>query len=111
MSHDDIACRALALLALGLSGCAGDDPTPIRQGSGYRLVPRFSGRAAVPRPLVGAPVLGTTVLVGTLDSAPVTDAVRPVPVARAQPDAIHGRVVLEQAVTCRGRLPSQGGLC
>src|SRR5207247_5933827 len=56
MSHGDVACRALVLLALGLSGCAGDDPTPIRQGSGYRLVPRFSGRAAVPRPLVGAPV-------------------------------------------------------
>jgi len=56
MSHGDIACRALALLALGLSGCAGDDPTPIRQGSGYGLVPRFSGRAAVPRPLVGAPL-------------------------------------------------------
>src|SRR3989454_1242686 len=56
MPHGDVACRALVLLALGLSGCAGDDPTPIRQGSGYRLVPRFSGRAAVPRPLVGAPV-------------------------------------------------------
>jgi len=56
MSHGDIACRALALLALGFSGCTGDDPTPIRQGSGYRLVPRFSGRAAVPRPLVGTRV-------------------------------------------------------
>jgi len=43
-----------ALLALGLVGCAGGDPTPIRQGTGYHLVPPFIGRPAVARPLGGA---------------------------------------------------------
>ena len=51
------ARRALAaLLVLGPAGCAGEDPTPIGQGWGHRLVPPFVGHPAVPRPLVGPPV-------------------------------------------------------
>jgi hypothetical protein len=51
----DVACGVVIAL-LALSGCTGDDPVPIRQGSGYRLVPRFVGHPAASRPLVGAPV-------------------------------------------------------
>ena len=55
MCERDVACGVVIAL-LALSGCTGDDPVPIRQGSGYRLVPRFVGHPAASRPLVGAPV-------------------------------------------------------
>ena len=53
---DRVVAAGAVVALLGLFGCAGGDPTPIRQGSGYGLVPPFSGRAAAPRPLVGGSV-------------------------------------------------------
>src|SRR5947208_15016869 len=53
---DRVVAAGAVVALLGLFGCAGSDPTPIRQGSGYGLVPPFIGRAAAPRPLVGGSV-------------------------------------------------------
>src|SRR5437667_10114733 len=53
---DRVVAAGAVVPLLRLFGCAGGDPTPIRQGSGYGLVPPFSGRAAAPRPLVGGSV-------------------------------------------------------
>src|SRR5437870_3133662 len=53
---DRVVAAGAVVVLLGLFGCAGGDPTPIRQGSGYGLVPPFSGRAAAPRPLAGGSV-------------------------------------------------------
>ncbi|MCC6765137.1 MAG: hypothetical protein IT293_10780 [Deltaproteobacteria bacterium] len=49
-----VAARCALAVAIGCGG--GDAPTPIAQGFGARLVPAFTGRPAVARPVAVAPV-------------------------------------------------------